>query len=240
MSTLIERRAGQLAEPAAEIWQLPGGHSIRLRPIAAADAAAEQAFFSGLSLDSRHKRFHVGLRELSPSLLKLLTDVDQHQHVAWVAEALEPGFPVTLEAVTGRPRGAGEAGTWQGVTTLRALAREEEQRGQRPEAPGQRGFSVGGSRVIADARYVHDTQRPEHAEFAIAVADDWQGRGLGRRLMAHLANHARRHGVQRLHGDVLADNRRMLALMRDQGARLTTHPDGAQLVRTLLDLGDGG
>jgi len=167
----------------AEHWLLAGGREVSLRPIAAADAAAEQAFFNALSLDSRHKRFHVGLRELSPALLKLLTEVDQSQHVAWVIEAHEPGHP-----------------------------------------------------VIADARYVHDTDRPERAEFALAVADDWQGRGLGRRLIAHLAAHARQHGVQRLYGDVLADNRRMLALMRDQGARLTTHPDGAQLVRAVLDL----
>lgn len=186
MNTLVERPAAPRAETVGEVWQLPGGRAIRLRPIAAADAAAEQAFFSGLSLDSRHKRFHVGLRELSPSLLKLLTDVDQHQHVAWVAEALAPGYP-----------------------------------------------------VVADARYVHDAERPERAEFAIAVADDWQGRGLGRRLIAHLAAHARQHGVQRLHGDVLADNRRMLALMRDQGARLQAHPDGAQLVRAVMALSDG-
>jgi acetyltransferase len=73
-----------------------------------------------------------------------------------------------------------------------------------------------------------------------AVADDWQGRGLGRRLIAHLAAHARQHGVQRLHGDILADNRRMLALMRDHGARLTAHPDGAQLVRAVLRLDGAG
>lgn len=169
--------------PAAEVWPLAGGRVVRLRQVAAADAAATQAFFSGLSLDSRHKRFHIGLRELSPSLLKLLTEVDQQQHRAWVAEALAPG-------------GA----------------------------------------VVADARYVREPGRPQRAEFAVAVADDWQGRGLGRRLIAHMAQHARRHGVQQLYGDILADHRRMLALMRDQGARLTAHPDGGALVRALLDL----
>lgn len=184
MSTLAERATARLATPAAEVWQLPGGRAIRLRPIATADAPAEQAFFSGLSLDSRHKRFHVGLRELSPALLKLLTDVDQRLHVAWVAESSEPGHP-----------------------------------------------------VVADARYVRDAGHPEQAEFALAVADDWQGRGLGRRLIAHLAAHARAHGVQRLHGDVLADNRRMLALMRDHGARLRPHPDGTLLVQALIELG---
>lgn len=93
-----------------------------------------------------------------------------------------------------------------------------------------------GHPVIADARYVHEDDHPERAEFALAVADDWQGRGLGRRLIAHLAAHASQHGVRRLHGDILADNRRMLALMRDLGARMASHPDGPQLVRAVLDL----
>lgn len=182
MSAAVERLA-PLAGASAEIWQLPGGRTLRLRLISSSDAAAEQAFFSGLSLDSRHQRFHVGLRELSPTLLKLLTDVDQRLHVAWVVEALEPDGP-----------------------------------------------------VIADARYVRDVDNPEQAEFAVAVADAWQGRGLGRRLIAHLATHARAHGLQRLYGDVLADNRRMLALMREQGAGLRSHPDGGMLVRAVLDL----
>jgi GNAT superfamily N-acetyltransferase len=169
--------------PAWPLWTLPGERAIRLRPIGAADAGAEQAFFRGLSLDSRHKRFHIGLHELSPTLLKLMTEVDQQLHVAWVAEALEPGWP-----------------------------------------------------VVADARYVREAAVPARAEFALAVADAWQGRGLGRRLIAHLAAHAGAHGVQQLYGDVLADNRRMLALMRDLGARLQPHPEGAQLVRAVIDL----
>ena len=174
----------------AQRWTLPGNRMAWLRPLRAGDVGdvgAEQRFFNGLSLDSRHQRFHVGLRELSPALLKLLTDVDQRLHRAWVVEADE------LAEAAGRP-------------------------------------------VIADARFVRDAEQPAVAEFALAVADDWQGRGLGRRLMAHLIQQARQQGVQRLFGDVLAGNRRMLALMREFGARLHTHPDGAQLVRGTLDL----
>ncbi len=181
MNTNAARPTAAPAAAAPEAWPLSGGHRVWLRPVVASDGSAEQAFFSRLSLGSRHQRFHIALRELSPSLLKLLTEVDQQQHVAWVAEADKPGGP-----------------------------------------------------VVADARYVHEAERPTHAEFAVAVADDWQGRGLGRRLIAHVAAHARAHGVRQLYGDVLADNRRMLAQMRDQGARLLPHPDGAQLVRAVL------
>lgn len=166
-------------------WPLPGDRVAWLRPLQPGDVGAEQRFFNGLSLDSRHQRFHFGLRELSPGLLKLLTDVDQRLHRAWVVEADVDDHP-----------------------------------------------------VIADARFVCDPEQPTTAEFALAVADDWQGRGLGRRLMAHLIEQARRQGVQRLFGDVLADNRRMLALMREFGARLQSHPDGPQIVRAVLTLDD--
>lgn len=173
----------RVAEGDTQRWVLGGGRVARLRLLRPGDVCAEQSFFNGLSLDSRHQRFHFGLRELSPTLLKLLTDVDQRLHRAWVVEA---------------------------------------------QAPGRQ--------VIADARFVCDPAQPEVAEFALAIADDWQGRGLGRRLMAHLMTAARAQGVQRLFGDVLAENRRMLALMREYGARLRPHPDGAQLVRGTLML----
>lgn len=173
-----------VADDAGQLWQIAPGRTVQLRPLAPGDRGAEQAFFNGLSLDSRHQRFHFGLRELSPALLKLLTEVDQRLHRAWVVEALEPGQP-----------------------------------------------------LIADARYVIDLEHPGAAEFALAVADPWQGRGLGRRLIAHLQAEARRQGLQRLIGDVLAENRRMLALMRELGARLRPHPDGAELVRVVLELG---
>lgn len=167
----------------AEVWGLPGGRSIELRRVAPADADALQTFFSGLSLDSRHKRFHVGLRALSPQMLEQLTVLDPHRHLAWVAEAAD-----------------------------------------------------GSRALVGDARYVHSAQQPGQAEFAVAVADGWQGLGLGRRLISHLAAHARGAGLEQLYGDVLSENRRMLALMRDLGAELQPHPDGAMLVRTVIDL----
>jgi acetyltransferase len=167
------------APTAAATWPLAAGQLARLRPMSRDDGPAEQRFFNGLSLNSRHQRFHIGLRELSPTLLALLTQVDATWHRAWVVEA------------------------------------------ETPEGPA----------LLADARYVRDPAQPARAEFALAVADAWQGRGLGRRLIAHLIADARRQDVTELFGEVLAENRRMLALAREFGMRLQAHPDGAQLVR---------
>lgn len=65
-------------------------------------------------------------------------------------------------------------------------------------------------RVVAEVRYA--TGDGACAEFAIAVADGWNGQGLARRLLALLCDAARRNGVDTLEGAVLACNARMLAL----------------------------
>lgn len=87
--------------------------------------------------------------------------------------------------------------------------------------------------IVAEARYVIEADRDgdrTQAEFAIVVAEDWQGRGLARRMMARLAHEARRQGLRRLRGDVLAENQRMKALMQGLGAELRPDPRDAGLL----------
>ena len=78
----------------------------------------------------------------------------------------------------------------------------------------------GAERVVGEARYVAcrgDERNAGCAEFAIAVADDWQGRGLADRLMAALFDRARDAGLRWLYGDVLGSNERMLGFTRRLG-----------------------
>jgi GNAT superfamily N-acetyltransferase len=93
----------------------------------------------------------------------------------------------------------------------------------------------GEARLVADARYV--VTEPGHADFAIAVADDWQGLGLGRTLLQRLAREACRQGVVRLQGTVLASNGPMLTLMRGWGAWLRADPEDADLLVATLRCG---
>jgi len=88
--------------------------------------------------------------------------------------------------------------------------------------------------LIGVARYVLDDDGS--AEFAIVIADAWQGRGIGRRLLQRLADVARRRGVRGLYGDILSINRPMLGLVQKLGFGLGRNPDDATLTRATLQL----
>ncbi|GAA3081347.1 hypothetical protein GCM10017600_02440 [Streptosporangium carneum] len=51
-------------------------------------------------------------------------------------------------------------------------------------------------------------------EIAVVVADEWQGRGLGSRLVRRLLRRASVNGVGTVTMDVLGENRRVLAMVR--------------------------
>ncbi len=68
------------------------------------------------------------------------------------------------------------------------------------------------------------------AEFAIAVADEWQRRGVATQLMTALAAYAKRNRIERFEGQVLAANERMLDLCRWLKFELRPSTEGGHLV----------
>ena len=71
--------------------------------------------------------------------------------------------------------------------------------------------------LIAHAGLERDPGQPDRAEFAVVIADRYQGRGLGRLLLGRLVEAARQVGIGWLTGEVLANNHRMLNLVRNSG-----------------------
>jgi acetyltransferase len=82
--------------------------------------------------------------------------------------------------------------------------------------------------VVADARYVAEG---DVAEFAIAVADRFQGCGLARRLLEALVVCARRAGLRWLVGEVLTGNAAMLGLAGRLGFACSSRGVDAGVVR---------
>jgi GNAT superfamily N-acetyltransferase len=73
---------------------------------------------------------------------------------------------------------------------------------------------------VAVARYVRTDS--DRAEPAVAVADDWQGRGVGTALLDALAERAYTCGIRRFEATVLATNAEALALLRGLGQTTST------------------
>jgi acetyltransferase len=75
----------------------------------------------------------------------------------------------------------------------------------------------GGREVeIAVARYGTDPDA-QSCEFAVVVADAWQGKGVGTHLLTLLMEAARSKGLQRMSGVVLGKNSAMLKLLKRLG-----------------------
>lgn len=89
---------------------------------------------------------------------------------------------------------------------------------------------------VAMAQYVADPY-PRRADFAVVVADSWQRSGLGKRLVQTVMCVAHAAGVERLEGDVLAENGAMLRLVSSMGFALLPHADGAHLRKVSKELG---
>ncbi len=88
---------------------------------------------------------------------------------------------------------------------------------------------------IGAARYIANPDG-ESCEFALVIADDWQRKGLGRRLMDQLIDVARARGLRSMIGHVLAENRGMLQLCQGLGFSIIDSIEGMMIKRAVLQL----
>ena len=150
-------------------WQ---GREVLLRPIRPEDGNQHLEFFNALDPDDIRYRVFMRMRELKPSQLARLTQIDYDREMAFVAICeREPGCFETLGVV----------------------------------------------RAIADPDNVT-------AEFAIIVRSDLKGKGLGPILVKKLVDYCRSRGTKELIGEALADNQRVIGLVRRFGGTVS-HPE---------------
>jgi GNAT superfamily N-acetyltransferase len=80
--------------PRARTVRLADGTPVRLRPIRPSDKAALQGGMARLSPTTRYNRFMGAIRALTPAQLAYLTEVDQVDHIAWIATTRRQGIGV--------------------------------------------------------------------------------------------------------------------------------------------------
>lgn len=94
----------------------------------------------------------------------------------------------------------------------------------RERRAGESGPEGERERVIGVSRYVTNPDRTS-CEFALVVADDFNGKGIGSRLMQGIMDVARERGLSEINGLVLANNPGMLKLMRSLGFSIHAYPE---------------
>lgn len=87
---------------------------------------------------------------------------------------------------------------------------------------------------VGVARMIRYRTRPEDADLAVTVLDDWQGRGVATALLAELVRQ-RPAGVERVVTSVAADNAASLAMLRRLGPT-TVSPAGIDRLDVVLEL----
>jgi acetyltransferase len=92
-----------------------------------------------------------------------------------------------------------------------------------------------GEDEVGVARYLIDAEG-RTCEFALVVADEFQGRGIGSALMKALIETARDRGLSAMTGEVLTENRNMLELVRELGFSVERHSEDAKLRVARLEL----
>jgi acetyltransferase len=93
----------------------------------------------------------------------------------------------------------------------------------------------GGELQIGVARYTTNLDQ-KGCEFALVVGDAWQGRGIGHQLMEKLMEIARDRGLERIEGQVLSNNARMLNLMTSLNFSIDNDPEDPAIKRVVARL----
>jgi RimJ/RimL family protein N-acetyltransferase len=89
--------------------------------------------------------------------------------------------------------------------------------------------AIGGGRFIA-----YDEALPSRsAELAFAVADDFQGLGLGTIVLKHLIHIGRETGIKLFEADVIAENTAMIRVFEKSGLPITKTLEGRNVHITM-------
>ncbi|TAK73658.1 MAG: bifunctional acyl-CoA synthetase/GNAT family N-acetyltransferase, partial [Gammaproteobacteria bacterium] len=92
----------------------------------------------------------------------------------------------------------------------------------------------GKEKIIGIARYYTQTDQTS-CEFALAVADAWQNKGVGSRLMQALMEAAKTKCIRTLSGRILAENTAMLDLVKHLGFEIHPGEDSTMKI-AVMDL----
>jgi RimJ/RimL family protein N-acetyltransferase len=181
-----------------------------MRPLHPGDLEAEKAFIAALSARTMRDRTLGGIAEPTQAQLEQLVTPDYQNHFAF------------------------------GIFTPANIDFNDHLVAEFVED----GVSEGGNHVpqlIAVGRLIHPISEagvvqlppppPRDAEFALTIADQHQGHGLGRLLLEEIQRIAKRMPIQTLYGETFVTNLAMLALAQKAGFTIESVTDDETIRR---------
>ncbi|WP_321494176.1 GNAT family N-acetyltransferase [uncultured Desulfobacter sp.] len=91
-----------------------------------------------------------------------------------------------------------------------------------------------GGKIIGSARIIFTANGTE-GEFAIMLADSWQGKGIGAALLKSCLAFSKRYGLKRVFGVVLRENKQMLRLADKLGFKKVSTPASGE-IELIIDI----
>jgi acetyltransferase len=92
-----------------------------------------------------------------------------------------------------------------------------------------------GEEQIGVARYTTNLDKTS-CEFALVVSDQWHGKGIGHHLMRNLMDIARDRDLEKMDGQVLSENKRMLDLMASLNFKIQNDPNDPAIKQVEAEL----
>jgi len=97
-------------------------------------------------------------------------------------------------------------------------------------------YNRGTEKLVAAARLTKEHGR-NSAEFSVLVADDYQGEGIGEKLLTDLIDHAKTEGLDAIEAVVLRTNGAMIHVAEKAGFECV-YDEEENVVRQYLNLND--
>jgi ribosomal-protein-alanine N-acetyltransferase len=94
--------------------------------------------------------------------------------------------------------------------------------------------AVHGRSIVAYGMLRGWDEEYETPSLGLAVHPEWQGRGIGRRMMEHLHDAARARGAKRIRLKVYPDNQAAIRLYESLGYRFTAEEEGQRVAEVVL------
>lgn len=187
-------------------WKLSDGTDVILRPISPEDEPLEFEMLSSLSEEALRGRFFHPINKITHERLIRFCNIDYDREMEIVAEMKSMEWN-RMDGIPGTP--------------VLPQVRHFEKK------------SFEGKRFIGIARVVMDSDFKK-GEFAVVVHDDFQGKGLGHKLIDMMIGIAQEKDLEKIYGMVLTDNYRMIRTCEDMGFSVSHLPDGISMVELTL------